>query len=985
MNTFKLLKRLWLPVSLLLLLSVIVSPVGAEPARDYFASSTSKVSTAVMEATADGETTSFIVLLTDQADLSAAYTMEDQDARGWYVYNTLREMAARTQAPIIDQLEAEGVSYTSFWAANMIVVEGDRELVEELAARPDVKVIESNEVFDGIEGEDTPESIDEGDAVDAIESGITQTNAPSLWNLGYTGQGIVVANQDTGMRWTQAALRTHYRGWGGSIAASDHNYNWWDAIHVRIAGDGGTASPVNNPCGRNITVPCDDQGHGTHTTGTAVGDDAGAGIGTGTNQVGVAPGAQWIGCRNMDSGNGRASTYAECFQFFIAPTDLAGQNPDPTRRPHVMNNSWGCPLAGELCPRTVLQAITEAVQASGIFVEASAGNDGSACNTVQDPPAIYEAAFSTGSITSANALSSFSSRGPVTSDGSGRMKPDIVARGASVRSSYFSNDTSYATMSGTSMAGPHIVGSVAVLWSARPNLVRDIPRTKWLLTRSANPNVSVPNNPSGCGGIGSVPNNHFGWGRVDVLAAYNLEPSLYQTISFPAIPNKTYGDADFSPGATASSGLPVSYTASGNCSIVGGNVHITGTGSCTITASQEGLDVYGIAASAPKPWYPAPNVSQTFSIAQATLHVQPDPLSPSLQYSDPIPTFSADISGFVNGEDAGVLTSIPTCSTTATASSAPGSYPVTCSGGAAVNYIFSYTEGTLTVTQEDARANYTGNNLFWTSSASSTNANVILSTTVRDITAVDPSQSPPYPDNYPGDIRNARVTFVDLETNTPFPGCSNLTIGLVNMSDTTVGTASCGTTLTASSSTGGTSYTVGIVVNGYYTRNDSAEDEVITVAQPLTSSFVTGGGYLVLANSAGQYPGDDGSKGNFGFNVKYNKSGTKLQGNVNLIIRSGGRVYQIKGNAISSLGVAMPMANFTGKASITDITDPLNPVSVDGNATLQLWMRDNGEPGANDTFGIQVLNKNGGLWFSSNWDGSSTVEQNLGGGNLVVH
>ena len=167
--------------------------------------------------------------------------------------------------------------------------------------------------------------------------------------------------------------------------------------------------------------------------------------------------------------------------------------------------------------------------------------DGPNCSTVQDPPGIYASTFSTGAISgTSNALQSFSSRGAVTSDFSNRMKPDISAPGASVRSTLRTStgtgaDVSYGNMSGTSMAGPHVAGVVALLWSARPNLVRDMPRTKYLLTRSANPAVTVPNNSAGCGGIATVPNNHFGWGRVDALAAYNLEPSLNQTITFPAI------------------------------------------------------------------------------------------------------------------------------------------------------------------------------------------------------------------------------------------------------------------------------------------------------------------------------------------------------------------------------------------------------------------------------------------------------------------
>jgi serine protease AprX len=332
---------------------------------------------------------------------------------------------------------------------------------------------------------------------------VAQVHAPEVWALGHTGQEIVVANQDTGMRWTHNALKPHYRGWNGSSA--DHNYNWWDAIH-----SGGGS------CGPNRQEPCDDDSHGTHTTGTAVGDD-----GSG-NQIGVAPGAKWIGCRNMDQTNGTPQTYTECFQFFIAPTNLQGQNPDPTRRPHVMNNSWNCPPS-EGCAHDTLKTIVENTQAAGIFVVASTGNLGPNCSTVQNPPAIYEATFSTGAVSGANALAGFSSRGPVTVDGSGRIKPNIVAPGVNVRSSVNSGDSAYSIYSGTSMASPHMVGVVALLWSARPDLVRNIAATKQLLSATANPSVTVSNGGL-CGGVDHVPNNHFGWGLVDALAAVNPAP-----------------------------------------------------------------------------------------------------------------------------------------------------------------------------------------------------------------------------------------------------------------------------------------------------------------------------------------------------------------------------------------------------------------------------------------------------------------------------
>src|SRR4030095_10174593 len=127
-------------------------------------------------------------------------------------------------------------------------------------------------------------------------------------------------------------------------------------------------------------------------------------------QVGVAPGAKWIGCRNMDQGNGTPATYMECFQFFIAPTDSAGANPNPTLRPHVMNNSWGCPPS-EGCAANTLRTIVENTEATGIFVEVSAGNAGPSCSTVNDPPAIYAASYSTGALTTGtNSVVGFSKR-----------------------------------------------------------------------------------------------------------------------------------------------------------------------------------------------------------------------------------------------------------------------------------------------------------------------------------------------------------------------------------------------------------------------------------------------------------------------------------------------------------------------------------------------------------------------------------------------
>lgn len=480
--------------------------ISNSPPSPSAISQESKISAKVLSEIAEGQSSEIVIYLADQADVSAAYDIADPDARGWYVYTTLTEHADRTQRSIKSMLKRQRRAFKSYWAANMVIAEADSNLVMQMAERADVARIDSNAPIRWIED---PEVANQGVdifseyAPEALEWGVTNVNAPQVWAQGFNGQGMVIGGLDTGIRWTHNAIKNKYRGWNGTTA--DHNYNWWDAIH---AGGG--------VCGPNTTVPCDDDGHGTHTVGTVVGDD-GAG-----NQIGVAPGAKWVGCRNMNVGDGTPATYTECFQFMIAPTTSAGTNPDPTKRPHVLNNSWGCPTDEGCTTRAELETIVNNTQAAGIFVVVSAGNSGPSCSTVRDPAAIYEASFSVGAYSSSNTLASFSSRGPSTFYTPSILKPNISAPGVAVRSALDASDTSYGSLSGTSMAGPHVAGAVAVLWSARPGLVRNIAATKTLLQNTANPNV-VLGSPQTCGGTTStqIPNNSFGYGRVDVLAAVN--------------------------------------------------------------------------------------------------------------------------------------------------------------------------------------------------------------------------------------------------------------------------------------------------------------------------------------------------------------------------------------------------------------------------------------------------------------------------------
>src|SRR5437899_9506585 len=237
-----------------------------------------------------------------------------------------------------------------------------------------------------------------------------------------------------------------------------------------------------------------------------IGDD-----GTG-NQIGMAPGAKWIGCRNMDANAGTPARYIECMEWFLAPTQIGGGNPDPTKAPDITNNSWECPPS-EGCSANTLQAAVEAQAAAGIMMVSAAQNAGPGCSTVENPPGIYEASYTVGALdTGTDNIASFSSRGPVTIDGSGRIKPDITAPGNPTRSSTNASDNSYAFFSGTSMATPHISGAMALLWCALPGLRHQI-----TASRDALNNAAVHIADTSCGTAGP-PNNVYGWGRVDIAA-----------------------------------------------------------------------------------------------------------------------------------------------------------------------------------------------------------------------------------------------------------------------------------------------------------------------------------------------------------------------------------------------------------------------------------------------------------------------------------
>lgn len=426
------------------------------------------------------------VILKEQADVSSAAAMTDYDARRQFVYDTLVNHADRTQADIRANLDQIGIDYTPYYLVNAIAVDGGPIIRAWLNGRPEVDRILDNPILRPLP------------AQAAAARGSTTLIPPlPLWNqtlvgadrvwleFDVTGEGIVIGQSDSGVQGTHQELSESYRG-----QDSGDDYNWLD--------------PWNN-----TTSPVDIGGHGTHTLGSIVGKN-----------VGLAPGAEWIGCVNLARNLANPALYLDCMQFMLAPYPLGGDpftDGDPLRSAHILNNSWGCPPLEGCDPDSLLPAV-RALRAAGIFVVVSAGNEGTAgCGTVSHPLAIYDEVFSVGAISESGSLADFSSLGPVTVDESGRTKPDIVAPGVDVFSA-FPNST-YEYLGGTSMAGPQVAGVIALIWSANPALIGQIDQTEEILIETAQPFTgSLPS----CVDQNQTPNNGVGYGVVDAYAAVEM-------------------------------------------------------------------------------------------------------------------------------------------------------------------------------------------------------------------------------------------------------------------------------------------------------------------------------------------------------------------------------------------------------------------------------------------------------------------------------
>ncbi|SCZ06378.1 bacillopeptidase F [Paenibacillus polysaccharolyticus] len=531
--------------------------------------STSKVNAKLTKAFEGSEYVTYLVKMKEQVDTKAVskqamekatIAKETPSATKLSVRNSvvssLRETASRTQYSIENYLEKEidlgkVKEYKSYFIVNSLAVTSTKEVMEQIALLPEVEKILPNETryLDKAEVSKQPasvspakdsvqspakESASQGTATkeadskvkkqtENVEWNIDYINAPAIWERGIDGTGIVVANLDSGVDYTHPALRSKWRGLDASGNVVDPELSWYDPHS-------------------GATLPADGDGHGTHTMGTMVGSEA-----NGTNKIGVAPGAKWIGVRIFNPETTDA-IILDGGQWLIAPVDAEG-NLHPELAPDVVNNSWGGGAGLDEWFRPMVQAWRDAQ----IFPEFSAGNvrlgnpggPGSVAN-----PANYPESFATGATDINGNLGSFSLLGPSPY---GEIKPEVSAPGVNIRSAV-PGGTYEGGWNGTSMAGPHTTALAALLLQANHSL--NVDQLEQIIMDTATPRTDSK--------FPVTPNNGYGHGIINALDAVGSVLEGIGTVSGRVV---TAGDdleepvLEHTPVNTAFTGLDIPLTA----------------------------------------------------------------------------------------------------------------------------------------------------------------------------------------------------------------------------------------------------------------------------------------------------------------------------------------------------------------------------------------------------------------------------------------
>ena len=401
-----------------------------------------------------------VVVMKSQANLGA-FRAASRPARLAAVERGLRAHAGQTQLGVLTLLakrHAQGLAtgIVPLWISNEVAVRTTPAVVRELAKRPDVREVRPEFTVQA------PTSEVAAAATSTVEPNVSLVNAPALWDRGFHGQGVVVANMDTGVDATHPDLAAKWRGGTNS---------WYD------------------PNGQHPTTPTDISGHGTQTMGVMIGGTAGG------SSVGVAPDAKWIAVKIFnDRGTATSTGIHQGFQWLLDPDG----NPNTADAPNVVDNSWTMTTAS--CALD-FQPDLAGLRAAGILPVFAAGNYGPNSGTVQSPANLPEA-FAVGGTDNSDALYSYGSRGPSTC--AAATAPKLAAPAVNIRTTDLYG--SYVQDTGTSVAAPHVAGALALLLSAFPHLSAD------------QQEAALESGAHDLGATGL--DNDSGYGRLDALAAY---------------------------------------------------------------------------------------------------------------------------------------------------------------------------------------------------------------------------------------------------------------------------------------------------------------------------------------------------------------------------------------------------------------------------------------------------------------------------------
>ena len=469
-----------------------------------FAQSIDPVLLQEMDRRTDDEKIQVVVIMKSQYDRQqlgrSASNFATRAERRDFVVNELKRFAETSQYDLrmsLNEMERNGMTTapTNLWMANALSFTATKQAINDLAVRSDIEIIGYDEMrYALFDEEQTSAQVNRG-----IANHVTKVNADDVWNLGYTGQGIVVAILDSGVNYNHVDLANHL--WDGGSEYPNHGY---DFVY-------------------NDNDPMDDNGRGTHSAGIICGD------GTAGTQTGIAPGATLMCVKVLNSsGNGSVATVCNAMQWAVE------QGCD------VLNMAFGWSNSS-IAERTLLRNTCVSVLNAGVIASVAAGDRGGSSsypipNNITLPgscPPPYmdsiqaynsgglSCAITVGAVDNSDYIRSSSSRGPVTwsdteygdyiyTEGSttafGLIRPDVCAPGYGVISTYYNNTTGYDDITGTAPATSCVSGCISLLLSKNINatpaqICEALEKTAYSRETGKT--------------------NNYGYGRVDVLAAIN--------------------------------------------------------------------------------------------------------------------------------------------------------------------------------------------------------------------------------------------------------------------------------------------------------------------------------------------------------------------------------------------------------------------------------------------------------------------------------